>query len=134
MEMFGKYITDEEQKLMNQYADYMLSLGFYSDGGGINCWRLKYGENYNDSFWAVDLYAKHKFSPSIYQFRWEFDGIHNPELVEIRDGYRSVCYKPKNFDEFKMRIKETVSKLNEYKKYKKQQIENKRLQKIKADF
>lgn len=111
-------ITDDEQKLMNQYGDYMVSVGFYSDGGGINCWRFKYGENYNDSFWAVDLYSKHKFSPSIYQFKWEFDGIHDPTLIEITEGYRSICYKPKDFDEFKKRIDETVSKLNEYKSIK----------------
>ena len=115
---FLKEITDDEQKLMNQYGDYMVSVGFYSDGGGINCWRFKYGENYNDSFWAVDLYSKHKFSPSIYQFKWEFDGIHDPTLIEITEGYRSIYYKPKDFDEFKKRIDETVSKLNEYKSIK----------------
>ena len=35
---------------------------------------------------------------------------------------------------FKKQIDETVSKFGEYKKYKKQLIENKRLQKIQADF
>ena len=103
-------ITDARYKI---YTDFMKSVGFYSTGGEVNCWRFKYGDDSKDSFWAVDLYAKHKFSPSIYQFKWEFDGIHDPELIDIREGYRSVCYKPKNFNEFKMRIKETVSKLNE---------------------
>lgn len=130
MELF----TDEEKVLLKQYGDYMKSVGFYSTGGEVNCWRFKYGDDSRDSFWAVDLYTEQKFSPSIYRFRWEFDGINDPILTTIRAGVFNVCYKPKNFDEFKKRIDETVSKFGEYKKYKKQQIENKRLQKIQTDF
>lgn len=114
-------ITDEEQKLINQYGDYMVSVGFYSDGGGINCWRFKYGENYNDSFWAVDLYCEGEFSPRVYQFKWEFDGINDQKLIAIQDGSGfNTSYKPKTFAAFKKRIDESVAKFGEYEKYKKQ--------------
>lgn len=134
MEIFNDLFTDEEKVLLKQYGDYMKSAGFYSVGADVNCWRFKYGENPKDSFWVVDLYSGDKFSPRIYQFKWKFDGIHDPTLITINEGIHNVCYKPKDFDEFKKRIDETVSKFGEYKKYKKQLIENKRLQKIQADF
>lgn len=128
-------ITDEEQKLINQYGDYMVSVGFYSDGGGINCWRFKYGENYNDSFWAVDLYCEGEFSPRVYQFKWEFDGINDQKLIAIQDGSGfNTSYKPKTFAAFKKRIDESVAKFGEYEKYKKQIIENKRLKIMQTDF
>lgn len=126
--------TNKEKELLNQYGDYMRSAGFYSLGGGVNCWRFKYGEDSTDTFWIVDLYCDNKFSPRIYQFRWEFDGINDPELIAIQDGAFNTCYKPKTFDEFKKRIDETVSKFGEYKKYKKQLIENKRLRTMEMDF
>ena len=126
--------TDEEKALLKQYGDYMKSAGFYSLGGGINCWRFKYGEDSTDTFWIVDLYCDYKFSPRIYQFRWEFDGINDPKLIAIQDGAFNTSYKPKTFDEFKKRIDETVSKFGEYKKYKKQLIENKRLRTLEMDF
>lgn len=126
--------TDKEKELLKQYGDYMKSAGFYSVGGGINCWRFRYGEDTTDTFWTVDLYCDNKFRPRIYRFKWFFDGINDPELITINDGAYNACYKPKNFDEFKRRIDEAVSKFGEYKKYKKQLIENKRLQKMKADF
>lgn len=126
--------TVKEKDLLKQYSDYMKSAGFYSVGGGINCWRFRFGENTTDTFWSVDLYAGDKFSPRIYQFKWFFDGINDPKLIAIQDGVFNVYYEPKNFNEFKKRIDETVSKFGEYKKFKKQQIENHRLQKMKADF
>ena len=128
--------TDKEQELIKQYGDYMKSFGFYSLGGGINCWRFKYGEeDGRDSFWIVDLYCENKFSPRIYQFRWEFDGINEPDLIAIQDncGYNTY-YHPRTFAEFKKRIDETVAKFGEYEKYKKQIIENKRLLQMKMDF
>lgn len=126
--------TDEEKALLKQYGDYMKSAGFYSLGAGINCWRFRYGENPTDTFWIVDLYCDDKFSPSIYKFKWYFDGVNDPELIEIQDGNFNVCYKPKTFGEFKKRIDESVKKFGEYKKYKKQLIENKRLQLMQMDF
>lgn len=131
--MEGYGYTDKEKELIKQYGDYMKSAGFYSVGGGINCWRYRYGENTTDTFWIVDLYAD-KFSPRIYQFKWYFDGINDPKLITINEGAFNKCYKPKNFEEFKKRIDETVAKFGEFKKYKKQLLENKRLQKMKADF
>lgn len=134
MEMMELF-TNEEKTLLKQYGDYMKSAGFYSVGGGVNCWRFRYGEDTTDTFWAVDLYTEQKFSPCIYQFKWHFDGINDPVLITIQNGGGfNECYKPKNFDEFKKLIDETVSKFGEYKKYKKQLIENKRLQKIQTDF
>lgn len=133
--------TDKEKELLKQYGDYMKSFGFYSLGGGINCWRFQYGEEdanrseCRESFWIVDLYCENKFRPKIYQFRWEFDGINEPELIAIQDGCGfNTCYEPKTFDEFKKRIDETVAKFGEYKKYKKQLIENKRLRTMQMDF
>lgn len=134
MELFNELFTDEEKVLLKQYGDYMKSAGFYSVGAEVNCWRFKYGEDPKDSFWVVDLYSGDKFSPRIYKFRWEFDGINDPQLITINVGAFNDFYKPKDFDEFKKRIDETVSKFGEYKKYKKQLIENKRLRKIQADF
>lgn len=97
MELF----TDEEKALLKQYGDYMKSVGFYSTGGEVNCWRFKYSDD-RDSFWTVDLYCDHKFSPSIYQFKWNFDGINDPKLIVIQNGGAfNACYKPKTFDEFK---------------------------------
>lgn len=133
MEIFNELFT-EEKVLIKQYGDYMKSAGFYSLGGGVNCWRFKYGEDPTDTFWIVDLYTSNKFSPSIYKFKWHFDGINDPQLIAIQDGTFNACYKPQNFDEFKKLIDETVSKFGEYKKYKKQLIEKARLQKIKEDF
>lgn len=129
-----RIFTDEEKVLLKQYGDYMKSAGFYSVGADVNCWRFKYGEDPKDTFWIVDLYTEDKFSPRIYKFRWEFDGIQDPTLITINEGVHNAYYKPKNFDDFKKRIDETVSKFGEYKKYKKQLIENKRLRKIQADF
>lgn len=127
--------TDEEQALLKQYGDYMKSAGFYSLGDDVNCWRFRYGENSTDTFWIVDLYCDGEFSPRIYQFRWEFDGINDPELIAIQNGSGyNTSYEPKTFEEFKKRIDETVSKFGEYKKYKKQLIENKRLQLMQMDF
>ena len=126
--------TDEEKALLKQYGDYMKSAGLYSLGAGINCWRFRYGEDPTDTFWIVDLYSGDKFDPSIYKFKWHFDGINDPQLIAIQNGTFNECYKPKDFDEFKKRIDETVSKFGEYKKYKKQLIENKRLQKMQMDF
>ena len=126
--------TDEEKALLKQYGDYMKSAGFYSLGADVNCWRFKYGENPTDTFWIVDLYCDNKFSPSIYQFKWEFDGINEPELIAIQDGAFNKCYKPKTFAAFKKRIDESVAKFGEYKKYKKQIIENKRLKLMQMDF
>lgn len=126
--------TDEEKALFKQYGDYMKSAGFYSLGADVNCWRFKYGENSNDTFWIVDLYCEGKFSPRVYQFRWEFDGVNEPELIAIQEGAFNTSYKPKTFDEFKKRIDESVAKFGEYKKYKKQIIENKRLQIMQMDF
>lgn len=133
--MYNELYTDKEKELIKQYGDYMKSAGFYSLlGGEVNCWRFKYGEDTKDSFWAVDLYCENKFSPRIYQFRWDFDGINDPVLIAIQEGAFNTYYNPKTFDEFKKRIDETVSKFGEYKKYQKQLIENKRLQKMKIDF
>lgn len=126
--------TDEEKRLFKQYGDYMRSAGFYSLGGGVNCWRFKYGEDSTETFWIVDLYCDNKFSPSVYQFRWEFDGINDPELIAIQEGAFNVSYKPKTFDEFKKRIDESVTKFGEYKKYKKQLIVNKKLKIMQTDF
>ena len=127
--------TDKEKALLKQYGEYMKSAGFYSLGGGINCWRFKYGEDSTDTFWIVDLYCEGEFSPRIYQFRWEFDGINEPDLVAIQDGCGyNTSYNPKTFDEFKKIIDETVAKFGEYEKYKKQLIENKRLRIMQMDF
>lgn len=126
--------TDEDKELVKQYGDYMKSTGFYSLGGGVNCWRFRYGEDTTDTFWAVDLYCGDKFSPRIYQFKWFFDGINDPKLIAIQDGAFNSYYEPKNFEEFKKLIDESVSKFGEYKKYKKQLIENERLRKIQMDF
>lgn len=126
--------TDEEKALLKQYGDYMRSAGFYSLGGGVNCWRFRYGEEPTETFWIVDLYTDDKFSPSIYQFRWEFDGINDPKLIAIQAGAFNVSYKPKTFDEFKKRIDESVTKFGEFKKYKKQQIVNKKLKIMNTDF
>lgn len=127
--------TDEEQAQLKQYGDYMRSAGFYSLANGVNCWRFKYGEDSTDTFWIVDLYCEGEFSPRVYQFRWEFDGINDPQLIAIQDGCGfNTSYNPKTFDEFKKRIDESVAKFGEYKKYKKQIIENKRLQIMQMDF
>lgn len=127
--------TDTEQRLLKQYGDYMKSAGFYSLANGVNCWRFKYGEDSTETCWIVDLYCEGEFSPRIYQFRWEFDGVNEPDLVAIQDdcGYNTY-YNPKNFDEFKKIIDETVAKFGEYEKYKKQLIENKRLRIMQMDF
>ena len=126
--------TDKEKELIKQYGDYMKSAGFYSVGGGINCWRYRYGEDTTDTFWIVDLYAD-KFSPRIYQFKWYFDGINDPKLIAIQDGSGfNTSYKPKTFAAFKKRIDESVAKFGEYEKYKKQIIENKRLKIMQTDF
>ena len=73
--MFENLYTDKDKALLKQYGEYMKSAGFYSLGGEVNCWRFKYGEDSTDTFWIVDLYCEGSFSPRIYQFRWEFDGI-----------------------------------------------------------
>lgn len=132
--MFNELRTDKEKELLKQYGDYIKSAGFYSHYGD-NCWRFQYGEKENDSFWTVDLYCEHKFRPRIYQFKWKFDGIHDPVIMEIQDGSGfNTYYEPKTFDEFKKLIDKTVAKFGKYKKYKKQLIENERLLKIKMDF
>lgn len=126
--------TEEEKALFKQYGDYMRSAGFYSLGGGVNYWRFRYGEEPTETFWIVDLYCDKKFSPSVYQFRWEFDGINDPVLIAIQEGAFNVSYKPNTFDEFKKRIDESVTKFGEFKKYKKQQIMNKKLKIMPTDF
>ena len=127
--------TDEEKALFKQYGDYMKSAGFYSVGADVNCWRFKYGEDPTETFWIVDLYCEGEFSPRVYQFKWEFDGINDPKLIAIQDGSGfNTSYKPKTFAAFKKRIDESVAKFGEYKKYKKQIIENKRLKIMQTDF
>ena len=125
---------DKEKELLKQYGDYMKSAGLYSYYGD-NCWRFKYGEKEYDSFWVVDLYCEHKFRPRIYKFKWKFDGINDPVLIAIQNcsGFNTY-YEPKTFDEFKKLIDKTVSKFGEYKKYKKQMLENKRIKNMQSDF
>ena len=133
--MFENLYTDKDKALLKQYGEYMKSAGFYSLGGEVNCWRFKYGEDSTDTFWIVDLYCEGSFSPRIYQFRWEFDGINEPVLEAIQDGCGyNTFYNPKTFDEFKKIIDETVAKFGEYEKYKKQLIANKRLRTMQMDF
>ena len=75
--------TDKEKELIKQYGDYMKSAGFYSVGGGINCWRYRYGEDTTDTFWIVDLYCEGEFSPRVYQFRCLFVAQHLPSCERV---------------------------------------------------
>lgn len=115
------------------YRQFMLDQGLYYDSydeydseAQRNGWVFKHGQY---TFYLVDLTEPMKpdeIDPSIYEFAEGFNGVMEiNQLIDDNDDY--VAKKPKNFEEFKTMLTESIKDLKAY-------INQIDIDKIKEDF
>lgn len=125
----GRFLMNKEVSFKD-YRQFMLDQGLtYStdyDDDQRNGWVFKHGQY---TFYLVDLTEPmhpYDIDPSIYEFAEGFNDVMEiNQLIDDNDEY--VAKKPKNFEEFKTMLTESIKDLKAY-------INQIDIDKIKEDF